>query len=455
MTSPVPHVRSKVAPGTYTGSLLNTPIPGVGVLGSLTLLNLPTDECRVAKGTKITVTTSGTKYVYYATADVQATDQTTPLVIPVAPEIQAVHAYGNNVYISGRKLTKQYGVSVIGDILPISAKGKADGESQGALLSCVPHLRAWPWATDIHGIPYDQANLLALSFYQVQSHFVATKEVNTIWNYGTSPPTVASANVDYGAYARTNEERYLIAVPKTALPAAYTRLSPRKANGGGLCYYQGGAPGYGPSLAYYYFRSGTARKYRPTTIAPANADWLTYPVRQEKGTPSSSPHDLGSGYGFLMSPDPVTKICANGRPFFPSASISGYSAVYGAGCRGGTYSLSVMGNYGFGGGASSSVDLEAWMTRPGQSDVLLLSLNFPARAIGDPYTIREGVFTNLQMPTAHGTCCQLYYKAYCADPVIMSSASVFTIMPTTQIPYAYHVSTKNLVAPGGLIAPFY
>ena len=452
MTSPVLHVRSKVAPGIYTGALLNTPIPGVGVLGSLTLLNTPVSECSVAKGSKITVTTSGTKYIYYATADIQATDQTTPLVIPVAPAIQAVHAYGNNVYISGRKLTKQYGVSAIGDILPISAKGKADGESNPDLLVCVPHLRAWPWATDIHGIPYDQANLLALSFHQVQSHFVATKEVNTIWDYSTFPPSVLSANVDYGAYARTNEERRLIAVPKI-MDAAYTRLSPRQANGGGLCYYSGNASG--TSLPYYYFRSGTDRKLRGNTLAPEKADWLTYAVPQTKGTPTGTPHDLGGGYGFLMSPDPVTKICANGRPFFPSASISGYSTAYGAGCRGGSYSLSVMGNYGFGGGASSNVDLEAWMTRPGQSDVLLLSLNFPARAIGDPYTIREGVFTNLQMPTAHGTCCQLYYKAYCADPVIMSGASIFNVMPTTQIPYAYHVSTGNLVAPGGLIAPFY
>jgi hypothetical protein len=449
MTSPVQHLSLKAVPvGPFLRLL--APIPGVGVVGSLRVL-----PARAAKkGEKITVISSaGVFYEYFASADVQVTDSTTPgyADIPVLPAIQAAHVAFNTIYLTGSPEPVKRGFSVIGDVFPFSASGKPDGESNLNLIHCVPHLRAWPWATDIHGIPYDQANLLALSLWQVQSANVATKEQNNVWDYSTSPPTLISSNLNYGAYARTNEERRLIPVPKT-IPSDYTLLTARNMYGLNSGYYSM-ANGYGYMLPQKsgLYRTATDRKSR-STLAFNRMDWA--PASHEQIAPSpttSNSHDLGGGYGFYAGEDPATKIMANWRPFFATIGLSG-TFNYGTGSRGGTYTLSATAP---GGGGGLACTIEIWMKIPGAADVMLSTHSFPARSFTDPYTIREGVFTNLQMPAAPGICCELYAKGYSAAAIIISNVSKCTIMPSTQVPFVHSMTTRNLVAPGGLIAPFY
>jgi hypothetical protein len=453
MTSPVPHLSHKSVP-REPYFRLTTPIPTSGTTGSLRVLSARA----VKKGEKVTVVSSaGVFYEYFATTDVQITDSTTPghVDIPVLPAMQATHVSFNKVYLAGSADTIRRGYSVIGDVAPFSAYGKPDGESNLALglLACVPHLRPWPWATDIHGIPYDQANLLALSLWQVQSSFVATKEKNNIWNYSTSPPTLTSSNIDYGAYARTDEERRLVPVPKS-IPSDYTLLTARNVFGRNSGYYSmGNGNNYALPQKFSLYRTATDEKNRASTLAPTRRDWI--PASHEQICPSpgtSSSHDIGGGYAIFAGEDPVTKVMANWTPYFAQRSLTGLQTTYGPGARGGTYTLSAIGLRGPG---STACTIEIWMEIPGSADVMLSTHSFPARGALDPYTIREGVWTNLQAPAAPGTCCRVYAKGYSADPIIISGVSACTIMPSTQVPFVHGITTGNLVAPGGLIAPFY
>ena len=463
MTSPVPHLSHKAIP-VISNTFLTAPIPPISTIGQIRVLNAR----QIKSGEKITiVSAAGVFYEYFATSDIQVVDSTTPgyADIPVLPAMQATHAVFDKVYLANDKRPMQRGLNAIGDIRPFSAYGKPDGESNTTPAQCVPHLRSWPWSTDIHGIPYDQSNILALSFYQVQSAFVATKELNNIWDYSTSPPTLTGSNIDYGAYARTDEERNLIAVPKTIPLSTYTALTPRQIysqvtyqsipRGG----YYGGMPAsaYGVSDACRFYRTATDNKNRSITLSPTKADWLAQSYQQVSPAPlTGSPHNVGSGVGFYPAEDPATKIMANFKPFFATPGLTN-TFNYGCGSRGGTYSIQAIGynGSGFFGQPSSACTIEIWMTRPGQSDIMLASLSFPARSLGDPYTVQEGTWSGVQAPTANGTCCQLYAKGYCVDTIVMSDPSKCTVMPSTQVPYVFGITTGNLVAPGGLIAPFY
>ena len=446
MTSPIQHRKTRTyAPG-YPVGVLAVPIPGIGTSGTLKIaaLSVLAKTTSIKKGDKITVyNTDGSVWVYFSDVDIQQNDLLQPSIdVAVSPLIQAVHSTSAGVTVSGKKHVRQYGYNIIGDFVPNSAKGDPDGTTYLSGVTAFPHLRPWPWATDIHGIPYDQANLLGLSFYNTRSLVSPTKESNPVYDaYGN----LTSNDYAYGAYSRTNEERALIPVPKT-IPVDYTKLTARQVFSGTV--YPSGAYPLPPVLQYY--RTATARKNRLATMA--NSKYFWQPTAPIFYSPALAINATSGGYGNVYA-DPVTGVSPSAFGGWGSA----LSTAYGPGVRGGTYCISCTGVT-YPNAFTDVITAEIWMTRPGQSDAMLKSLSFPSKTYGDPKDVLTGTWSGVQIPTAHGTCCTTYMKFFSSgDPanITTSDTSGYTLMPSTQVPFPHTVVTGNLVAPGGLIAPFY
>ena len=442
MPSPVAHRKTRAYAPAYPVSVLVTPIPGVGTSGTLKIGGVRVVS--IKKGDKITVrNTDGTVWVYFSNVDIQHADLLQPSMdVAVSPLIQAVHSTSSTVVVSGKKHVRKYGYTVIGDFAPNSAKGDPDGTTYFSGVTAFPHLRPWPWASDIHGIPYDQANLLALSFYNTRSLVGPTLESNPVYDaYGN----LTSNDYAYGAYARTEEERALLPVPKT-MAAAYTRLIERQVYGG--LYYPSGPYPQAPVLEYY--RTATVRKDRLVTLAANRYHWRTCaPIFFAPALPINATTGLYSA----VYADPVTGV----SPYSFGGWSGGPTTAHGPGVRGGTYCISCSGLT-YPNSMTDVITAEIWMTRPGQSDVLLKSLSFPSKPYTDPKDVLTGTWAGVQMPTANGTCCTTYMKFFSSgDPanITMEQYSGYTLLPSTQVPWAHSVATGNLVAPGGLIAPFY
>lgn len=441
MTSPVAHRKTRTNAPAYPVSVLVAPIPGVGTSGTLKIGGVRVVS--VKKDDKITVrNTDGTVWVYFSNVDIQHTDLLAPSMdVAVSPLIQAVHSTSSTVTVSGKKHVRKYGRTVIGDFAPNSATGDPDGTTYFSGVGAFPHLRPWPWSSDIHGIPYDQANLLALSFYNTRSLVGPTLESNPVYD---ASGTLTSNDYAYGAYPRTDEERALIPVPKT-IPVDYVRLLERQVFKG--AYYPSGPYPQPPLLEYY--RTATGVKDRLVTLASSRYHWRACaPIFSSPALPVNA-----TGFYRDVYADPVTGV----SPYVLGGWSGGPTIENGPGVRGGTYCISCSGltypNF-----FTDVITAEIWMTRPGQSDVLLKSLSFPSKPYTDPKDVLSGTWSGVQMPTAHGACCATYMKFFSSgDPanITMESNSRYTLLPSTQVPWAHSVATGNLVAPGGLIAPFY
>lgn len=452
MTSPTQHRKTLAYSPVYPIGGLTTPIPGVGTSGTLKITTgfggFATKTTTVKKGDKITVyNADGSEWVYFSTVDIQQNDLLSPSIdVEVSPLIQAVHTASSGVRVSGKKHSSKYGYNIIGDFIPDSAKGQAAGGTNTGSY-CLPHVRPWPWATDIHGIAYDQANLLALSFIRVSSLDSPSYESNPVYDaYGN----IVSDNYLYGAYPRTREERALVPVPRT-MPIDYTRLTSRQVYGGLL--YSSFAPYpqiYLLAPILKYSRNATGAKDRSSTLAQARYFW-----QANSGVHGSYslPINATTGLYPTVYADSVTGV----SPYTFGGWASVYSSTYGPGVRGGTYCLSCSGLT-YPNVMTDVITTEIWMTRPGQSDVLLKSLTFPSKPYTDPKDILSGTWSGAQTPAAPGTCCTTYMKFFSSgDPVniTMGENSGYTLLPSTQVPFPHSVATGNLVAPGGLIAPFY
>lgn len=431
--------------GGYFTTGLSTPIPGSGAMGSLRIGGLfPVGVIRV--GDKITVYTAGVTYVYYSTVEIVTAGYPWAASVAVAPAIQTTHAVSDFVVLArlpvGKMLAMNAIVSANYSSADISAPGAFPNRRRGVL----PWVRDWPWATDPYGISWDQSNIMALMLKPVYN------------------------SVDFddpGAGMPWN-----VPVPRS-IGNEYTKFSPRSLGQARGYNREGANAQLGPSLGDYDVlfpqESRTADSVRNRSTLPLL-----------RGYPLS----------FLWSPrpqifsfdvaEPDTVPYGSISPLWNERINSSYMSVYqwslirmasdrvtfsaektvalGVGSRGGRYSVCGY-FYDNATGAPGPFAVEVRAIVPGLGDVLIHSIACTSGAVSYTYgPVVTGTWLGVVVPTdLTGTCAEFYVLVRVPNDgsIRLTYGSNIVVADSTQVPWAHHVITGNLVAPGGLIAPFY
>lgn len=412
----------------YYGYIIN-PIPAIGTVGSFVIRAATVTPPNiyqipaVKKGDKLK-TSDG--YTYYATEDVQAANEGDSITIPVTPAMQATHANQTRVNGAAPKFIAAGGCSVIRQLNP---QTKTLGSNQD-YTQCRPYVQPWPWDTDPCGIPWDKDNLLALSFYA--PNFPSHKDYDVDF---------ASLSTAYASFPD------MIPVPRT-IGAEYTPMTPR--------YFAAQAFGprgyYGANeQAFGYWRTNTDVINRsqyaqlPTDSRWRQMKWRPLQMKFETRTATAA----AGGIAFTTSSS-----FARGNPGLLWPGTQGAWAVPGS--RGGRYSFGGWSSVPGAPGTYSGVTVQVWQENPGFADVMLFSAHVNDGHTGPP-PITTGTWSSVVLPTVPGSVVKCY-MVIIPDIGVMANCNVggyICVSESTQVPWCHHVVTGNLVAPGGLIAPFY
>jgi hypothetical protein len=444
-------VRDFAAVGhTEATRTLDLPIPAIATNGTLKIKTVAGSHKfgrKINAGSKIVVKTGATYYAYYSLADIAVKNFDEVISIPVSPPIQAVHAEFNDVELPSEKYHQRIGETVIGPMLSSSVGSSrlyadalyvADTDQLGTGL---PYVRDWPDTNDPLGVPWGQSDLLALSFFPPNggSH----RETGDA--YAVSNIVDSASGLTYQFWGIQD----VLPVPRI-LSAAYTHLTRRA---GARYRVNEFASKFAQRDDYFNdferHRTATGNHWRVSSFGPFPHDrYVWQPSVQLFGNRLSVTNSF-SGTGGSLAYDPGT-----GYVNLVAAMNNGLSNRW-AGSRGGYYSLS---GYASGPSGTCGFSLEIWTTNPGGSDIKLLTAAVPDGS-GGPVRV-SGTWTDLRLPTNEGTCGVLYAKAYPTDPTstgifLHDTRGPISIFATGNIPWCYSIVTGNLVAPGGLIAPFY
>lgn len=441
------------AGGENISRFLDLPIPGVGTNGTFKFKAVAFDSGKFGRkinvGSEIIVKTGSVYYTYYSLADIPAKNFDETISVPVYPPIQAAHLEDNSVILDPEKFQQRVGETVIGPMLSTSVGSTrlyADAlyESETNLNGQgMPYVRDWPEANDPIGIPWGQSDLLALSFRPLNGG--DHREVDDA--YKSSNVYFAPSGLTHQVW--TNLDR--LPVPRV-ISSAYTKRTRRDD-----ARYRVNETSFGTADDYYNdferFRTATGNHWRVSSFGAfpyARYHWLP---GVQAFTNKLSVTNSTSGTGGPMGYNPGTGLINN------VARMNGYISNIWSGSRGGRYSLS-----GFAAGSPGGTcgfTLEVWTTNPGGSDIMLKSIVVPdcSTPPGAPQRV-NGTWSAIHLPTNEGTVGSIYCKALPVDPLstevyLHDTNDVLNIFCTGNIPWAYSIATGNLVAPGGLIAPFY
>lgn len=394
---------------------LGSPIPASGALGSLSLRG------SYKAGARLVVITAGQRYVYFVISDFQAVDNFLH-AIPVAPAIQALHVVGDQVegpYPAYQKIVAMNAI--------VSANPRSVNPSYASAGYVVPYLREWPDATDPFGLSWNQSSILALS---------------------VAP--VAGDNPFFAA---------MMPVPRT-IGAEYTKLNQRS-----LGIYDGYyATGQGSSSPYFIqwvtnYRTATALQPR-SGLSYLRQQWRPIPhyFTSAVADPDDSTNlgaQVATGTQDVSSLAPWTFLRATTE--YP---VSGNKvSTVAVGSRGGQYSFC---GYSFDStmGTLDSFTVQIRGNIPGLGDTLLHSVLVSSGATTWGAVV-SGTWAGVVVPTdGTGTACTYYLRIIPTNPganvyTYLTYGSGAVIASSTQVPWGHTVVTGNLVAPGGLIAPFY
>ena len=393
---------------------LGFPVPASGSLGSLALRG------SYKAGARLVVITAGQRYVYFVISDFQAVDNFLH-AIPVVPAIQTLHVVGDQVEGPYPDYQKSVAMNAI-----VSANPRSVNPLYASAGYVVPYLREWPDATDPFGLSWDQSNILALSVEPIA---------------GNNP-----------FFAE------MIPVPRT-LGAEYTKFSQRSR---GMLYgYYGTGSARGVSSPYdiswpYQYRNAAGAWNSRAQLKPYPHYFSSAAAEPDDGTYPEA--QVATGTAGMISvpifyPDPWILLRATTE--YPNLGASGYAP----GSRGGQYSFCGR-SFDADTGTQGTFTIEIRGIYPGLGDVLLHSVLVSSGALlWGP--VASGTWSGIVLPTdGTGAACSHYLKLIPTNPgpnvyTYLTYGSGAVIASSTQVPWGHTVVTGNLVAPGGLIAPFY
>jgi hypothetical protein len=424
-----PKVTSPIDLGMRPFGYLDTPIPAVGVVGSITLLPGGCQINTIKKGDKITIVppSSSVRYEYTATEDAQATTAGNGLTVAVLPAMQINHGRYSSVWGPVPAFRRYSAINVIQALNPTDKRTYSLDAP-----FCVPYVEPWPWSADPNGVPWDKDNLLALSFVQQNS-------------FGHRDSNIDLASFSNGSYGAGD----FIPVPRI-LGSEYTKFTAKyfgTSGYAGLGGIGGSGRGYcGGKDAMASFRTDTGIKSRDVNTMPtSDPRWKQtawHPRRPKFSTHVTGPSEGNTGILFQQSG-------SQGVLPWPGSSSGLEIAVVGS--RGGYYSIK---GYSGNGASHGGFTIRVYQEDPGYSTILLATI-VVADGYNYPAPVTTGTWSAVVLPTVPGTV----VKCYCvitpdiAGPI--SAVGLLFVAESTNVPWCHHVVTGNLVAPGGLIAPFY
>ena len=429
--------------GFFVGGLLGSPVPPSGSLGSLRLSGSFPVQIRV--GDKITVSTSGVTYVYYSSVEL-LTGYAWSAFVAVFPAIQTAHAVSDTVRFTRLSVGKMQAMNAIVSANCNSADISVPGAVPNRRRGVLPWVRDWPWATDPYGLSWDQSNIMSLLLKPVYN------------------------SVDFDN--PTAGQPWNVPVPR-AIGSEYEKFSPRLLGQALGDYREGATEGVGPGLSDYDVLFPNENRAADSVSSRATLPLLRgYPLR------------------LLWFPRPqIFSFDVADADTVPNGSISplwnerinsSYMSVYqwslirmasdrvtfsaektvalGVGSRGGRYSVCGY-FYDNATGSPGPFAVEVRAIVPGLGDVLIHSIACTSGAVAYTYgPVVTGTWSGVVVPTdLTGTCAEFYVLVRVPNDgsIRLTYGSNIVVADSTQVPWAHHVVTGNLVAPGGLIAPFY
>ena len=425
---------------TFFRTGLGTPIPPSGAMGSLRISGLlPVGVIRV--GDKIAVTTSGVTYVYYSTVEIVTTGYPWAASVAVSPAIQTTHVLSDLVVLTRLLVGKMLAMNAI-----VSANyNSADVVDPGPVLrrrrEVLPWVRPWPWAADPYGISWDQSNIMALMVKPVYSAVdFDDPGAGMLWN---------------------------IPVPR-AIGSEYTKFSPRLLGQARGDYRTGASANLFSSTVdadvLFPNENRTADSVRSRlTIVENRRGWTPRP--QVFTFDDADPDTVPNGSIFPSRNVRINSNSMSGGSQWALIRMASERVTFssmkttaeGVGSRGGRYSI--CGYYHDNINGPSPFEVEVRAIVPGLGDILIHSITCTSGAVSYTYgPIVTGTWSGIVIPTdLSGTVAEFYTLIRVPNDgsLSLTYGSNIVVADSTQVPWAHHVITGNLVAPGGLIAPFY
>ena len=422
------HLAKHTAAAGVDRVLLRNPMPIIGTLSPFLIRVTKTGPGIIRKGETLRIFdyTQGKDFFYTVSQDFEPIAPDTDQPLYVSQLIQAVHLNLSTAWVPLKIQSIARNV-----IQSVDAYGAFDNLIDTGYpepdRKCAPYVRPWPWAADPLGIPWDQANLLMLSFYPIngQNHRMTLTD-----EQGLSD---------------------VIPVPKL-LPSGYTEQTPRTT--GAPAGYYGDDTYNANNIAITQFRTATAIKNR---LALASIRFCWQCRAQSFPDPATAFSTMCYGENDL----PIYNV--GGRFFSPSSSNAVGRSLYEngpfcSGVRGGHYA--VLGQCWNGVtlcGMTVNVMLKAVAAEYADAaNVLLTSFH-----VSTGLVMSNAAWTGIvAAPTFGETCdiyCELIPDVIGAVPAHIPSLFQGAVRAhnATNVPWVHTVITGNLVAPGGLIAPFY